>query len=220
VGEGTITLQSYGWQQALVDSAPGDPIYPYPRLDRDKVQPPGPVTYKTIVLDNAYTHLVLLPELGGRILRWLDRASGKEMFYANPVIKPTHWGARGWWLATGGMEWAFPVEEHGYVEWRPWNYQIERAGYWGSVILTTTDDRTGLVAEVTVTLDAWHSYVIVRPRIYNPTNSPQTFQFWLNGMFALSPDNRPSPELRFVLPCDAVTVHSTGDGGLPEAGSR
>ena len=218
VTEGTITLQSYGWQQALVDSAPDDPIYPYPRLDRDKIQPPGPVTYKTITIENTATRLILLPELGGRILRWLDKTSGKEMFYANPVIKPTHWGARGWWLATGGMEWAFPVEEHGYVEWRPWNVQIVRGGDQASVVLSDIDDRTGLVVEVMVSLEAGHSAVILRPRIHNPTDSAQTFQFWLNGMFALSPDNRPSPELRFILPCDTVTVHSTGDGGLPEAG--
>jgi hypothetical protein len=158
--------------------------------------------------------------LGGRILRWLDKASGQEMFYVNPVIKPTHWGAREWWLATGGIEWAFPVEEHGLVEWREWRYQIVREGDRVSVVLSDTDDRTGSIVEVTVTLEAARSFLLIRPRVHNPTDAEQTFQFWLNGMFALSPANRPSPELRFILPCDSLTVHSTSDRGLPEAGQE
>jgi hypothetical protein len=218
--EGTITLNSYGWEDALVETAPDDIIYPYPRLNRDLVTPPGPRTYKTVVLENAYTRLTLLPELGGRILRWLDKTSGQEMFYTNPVLKPTHWGAREWWLATGGIEWAFPVEEHGLVEWREWRYQITRDGERASVVLSDADDRTGLVVEVTVTLEAARSFLVIRPRIHNPTDAERSFQFWLNAMFALSPANRPSPELRFVLPCDSVIVHSTGDKGLPEAGQE
>jgi len=33
-----------------------------------------------------------VPELGGRILRWTDRTTGRQLFYTNPVVKPTHWG--------------------------------------------------------------------------------------------------------------------------------
>jgi hypothetical protein len=118
------------------------------------------------------------------------------------------------------MEWAFPVEEHGLVEWRPWRYRIVRSGERASVVLSDTDDRTGLIVEVTVSLEAARSSLIVRPRVHNPTDAAHAFQFWLNGMFALSPDNRPSPELRFIFPCDTVTVHSTGDGHVPEAGQQ
>jgi hypothetical protein len=216
--EGTITLNSYGWEDALVETAPDDPIYPYPRLDQGRVAPPAPRTYRTVVLSNEYARLTFLPELGGRLLRWLDLPSGREMFYANPVVKPTHWGARGWWLATGGMEWAFPVEEHGLVEWRPWEYRIDRGPDWAGIVLSTLDDRTGLVVEVAVLLESGRSYFTVRPRVHNPTASAQDYQFWLNSMVALSPSNRPSPELRFLVPGEVVTVHSTGDPGIPDAG--
>jgi hypothetical protein len=218
--EEAITLNSYGWEEALIKTAPDDPIYPYPRLDPDLVEPPAPRTYTAIVLENEYVRLTLLPELGGRLYRWLDKTSDQEMFYVNPVIKPTHWGARGWWLATGGMEWAFPAEEHGLVEWRPWRYQLVRGGDWVSITLTDQDDRTGLVVSVTVTLQAGRSYLGIRPRVHNPTGSTHAFQFWLNGMFALSPTNHPSPDLRFALPGDSVTIHSTSDKELPGAGSK
>lgn len=215
VWEGTVTLNSYGWEQALVPTAPDDPVYPYPRLNRDAVAPPGPRSYTAVYIQNEYVQLIVLPELGGRILRWTDRTTGRQLFYANSVIKPTGWGYRGWWLATGGMEWAFPTEEHGLNEYRPW--QHERL--WNGVRVWDTDDRTGLRVEVTVQLAAGSSRVTVTPRISNPTAQAQPYQFWANAMLTLSDSNAPSPHLVFVLPASEVIVHSTGDGSLPGAGA-
>jgi hypothetical protein len=215
VWEQEVTLPTYGWEQALVPTAPDDPIYPYPRLDFDAVGPPAPRSYRAVFLQNEYVQLVVVPELGGRILRWTDRVSGRQLFYANPVIKPTRWGYRGWWLATGGMEWAFPTEEHGLNEYRPW--QFERLG--NGVRVWDVDDRTGLRVEVTITLDRAHSYFTVSPRLTNPTDRPQPYQFWANAMLTLSDANAPSAALRFVLPDDAVTVHATADGSLPQPGA-
>jgi hypothetical protein len=49
-----ITLRSYDWRSALQPTKPGDPIYPYPRLDFDRVGPPRPVT-STVVPERAGT---------------------------------------------------------------------------------------------------------------------------------------------------------------------
>jgi hypothetical protein len=159
--------------------------------------------------------LIVLPEIGGRILRWTDRTTGRQLLYANPVIKPTHWGYRGWWFATGGIEWAFPTDEHGLNEYRPWQYQL----LWNGVRVWDTDDRTGLTVEVTIQLEAGSSRFSVTPHISNPTGEPQPYQFWSNAMLTLSDYNAPSPDLTFVLPASEAIVHSTSDGALPEAGS-
>lgn len=217
---GTAAANTYAWESALVDTSPGDIIYPYPRLDHSLIGPPMPRTYRSVVLENEHIRLTLLPELGGRIYRWLDKRTGQEMFYTNPVIKPTRWGVRGWWFATGGMEWAFPLEEHGLVEWQPWSYRITRDEQQVGVVLSYEEQRTGLLAEVSVTLEAGRSYISIAPRISNPTETGQSFQFWSNGMFALSPSNHPGGDLRFILPGDSVTVHSTGDQALPRAGEE
>lgn len=216
VWEQDITLDTYGWHDALVPTNPDDPIYPYPRLDFDAVTVPVPRTYRAVFIQNSYVQLVVVPELGGRILRWTDRTTGRQLFYANPVVKPTRWGYRGWWLATGGMEWAFPTEEHGLNEYRPWQYQL----LWNGVRVWDAEDRTGMTVEVTVWLDAEHNYFAVAPRITNPTGEPQRYQFWANAMLALSGGNAPSSDLIFILPDDAVTVHATGDGGLPGPGGQ
>lgn len=216
VWEQDVTLDTYGWQEALVPTGPDDESYPYPRLNFDAVTGPVPRTYRGVVVQNGYVQLVVVPELGGRILRWTNRTTGRQLFYANPVIKPTHWGYRGWWLATGGMEWAFPTEEHGLNEYRPWQYELLRNG----VRVWDTDDRTGMTVEVTIQVDGEHSYFTLTPRITNGTSEPQSYQFWINAMLALSDANAPSPDLIFILPDDAVTVHSTGDGGLPGPGGQ
>jgi len=214
VWEQDITLQTYGWRDALIPTEPGDPIYPYPRLDFDAVAPPEPRSYRAVVIQNPYVRLIVVPELGGRILRWTDRVTGRQLFYANPVVKPTRWGYRGWWLATGGMEWAFPTEEHGLNEYRPWQYQLLRNG----IRVWDTEDRTGMTIEVTIALQGGSSAFSVTPRIVNPTAAGHLYQFWANAMLTLSDANRPSPELTFVLPDDRVTVHATADESLPDPG--
>jgi len=216
VWEGTVTLNAYDWERALVPTAPDDPVYPHPRLDFGAVGGPAPRSYRAVFIQNDYAQLVVLPELGGRILRWTDRTTGRQLFYANPVVKPTHWGYRGWWLATGGMEWAFPTEEHGLIEYRPWEYRLMGDG----VYLRGVDDRSGLVVEVTVRLERGTSRVVISPRISNPTAEARRFQFWANAMLTLSDFNAPSGDLTFVLPVSEVIVHSTGDGSLPGPGGR
>jgi hypothetical protein len=214
--ETSLTLQTYGYERALIPTEPDDAIYPYPRLDPEQVTPAEPQAYRAIVLENDYVALTILPELGGRIYRWIDKATGHHLLYENPVIKPTQWGYRGWWLAAGGIEWAFPVEEHGLNEWRPWTATINQRGGEVSVTVQDVEERTGMTVGATITLDADHNYVILRPWASNTTDTAQSYQYWLNAMLALG-NNRVSKTTRFIIPADRVIIHSTGIEALPAA---
>jgi hypothetical protein len=214
VRETTVTLNTFDYQSALVRTAPDDAVYPYPRLNHDAVGPPSPQNHMAIVLENQYTQLTILPGLGGRIYRWVDKSTGQNLFYQNPVIKPTRWGHRGWWLATGGMEWALPTDEHGLNEASPWGYNLYQSPANAGITLVDTEEHSGLVSQVTIDLDAEHAYFTLTPRILNPTNRPITFKFWINGMFGLG-SQQPKEGVDFVLPGSKVTVHSTGDSSLP-----
>ncbi|MEW5956799.1 MAG: DUF5107 domain-containing protein, partial [Chloroflexota bacterium] len=214
VRETTLTINTYDYQSALAPTTPEDPVYPYPRLNHDQVGPPSAKNYLAIILENQYTRLTILPELGGRIYRWVDKTSGKNLFYENPVIKPTRWGYRGWWLATGGMEWALPTDEHGLSEASPWGYNLYQADGLAGVVLVDTDENSGLNSEINVSLDAQHAYFTLAPRIVNPTNRPISYKFWINGMFGLG-SPYPKSGIEFVLPGNKVTIHSTGDSSLP-----
>jgi len=217
VYEASLSVMTYDYQSALLSTTPDDPVYPYPRLDHNRVGPPSLRTYRAIVLENRYTQLTLLPELGGRLYRWIDKVSGRNLFYENPVIKPTHWGIRGWWLATGGMEWALPLEEHGLNEATPWHYTIERNPDHVSVSVSDVEKHSGLVCTVTVQLDDRHSYFKVSPQITNPTSDSVRYKFWINGMFSLG-SRQAETGLQFILPASHVMVHSSGDKTLPGPG--
>lgn len=210
-----MTIPTYGYQQALEPSGKDDPIYPYPHLNWGKMDPPAPKAYRAIILENGYIQVTILPEVGGRIWRIVDKTTGRAVTYQNPVVKPTHWGYRGWWLAVGGIEWCLPVEEHGLNEYRPWNAAVSGA----AVTVSDHEDRTGLDVAVTISLDAAHSYVTIQPRVTNSTGSPQKIQFWLNAMLALN-GNRATDSTRFLLPSSQVTLHSTGQDGMPEPGGK
>ncbi|MCB0209422.1 MAG: DUF5107 domain-containing protein [Anaerolineae bacterium] len=217
VYETALTINTFDYEPALIPTTPEDIVYPYPRMDHNQVGPPSPKSHRAIILENQYLQLTVLPDLGGRIYRWIDKASGKNLFYENPVIKPTTWGNRGWWLATGGMEWALPMDEHGLSEASPWVYQLHQGPDFAGVTLTDTEENSGLVSEIGITLDGEHAYFTLSPRIYNPTQQPINYKFWLNGMFGLG-SQQPGTGIDLVLPGKQVTIHSTSDSSLPGEG--
>lgn len=210
----TITIPTYDYQQALYVPDMSDPVYPYHRLDFARLGMVAPRVYQAVALENAYVKVIILPELGGRVYSWLDKTTNRAIAYSNPVIKPVEeWGYRGWWLATGGIEWCLPTDEHGLNEYRPW--RTARTG--ASVTVSDREDRTGLDVQVTLSLDSVHNYLTIQPRIANNTGSTQRFKFWLNAMLAFA-NNRVSNETRFIMPSGQATIHSTGDPGLPAEG--
>ncbi len=217
VMESSLTLDTYNWQAGLITvTDPSDPVYPYPRLDAGRVTTKAPRIYATVVLENDYVQVTVLPEIGGRVIRWADKTTGRLLTYANPVIKPAMtWGYRGWWLGTGGLEWAFPVEEHGLNEYRPWRYELLAGPDWRGVRVWDVESHTGLTIEITLRLFAGRSDMQITPRIVNGTGQARAFQFWINAMLTLSGGNAPSNGLRFWAPTAQMKVHSTNDPALP-----
>ena len=226
-----IEIPTYPYAQFL--SAATDPAvsdYPLLALDRgayDGSNPqPALVTYDLLVLENRYLRLSILPDLGGRIYECVFKPTGNDEFYRNPVIKPTHWGPAGsehpaganWWLAAGGLEWGFPVEEHGYEWATKWEYKAKTLTDGGVTVSLTTGDQGRPFAVVTVTLPPDSATFTVQPRIVDAGDAPFRFKWWDNAMLAPGAANAPGPDLCFILPGSEVTVHSTGDESLPDPG--
>lgn len=215
----TIPIPTHPVDQALVYSL--NPTYniSYAKLDRSRYDGGRLVnrTFNLIILENDYLKLSLMPELGGRIYQAIFKPTGNNMFYQNPVLKPSPWGPpeMGWWLAAGGMEWGLPVEEHGYEWGIPWNYKVTDLpdGAMVEVWDSTAPDR--LRAKVAITLPDNAAFFQVAPTLENPTTNPIDYKFWLNAMLAPGAANGVSPNLRIIMPTNDVTVHSTGDHRLP-----
>ncbi len=227
-----ITLPTYPYEtfvRTANDPALGD--YPVPVLDRaayDASNPqPAAKAYRLLVLENRYLRLGILPDLGGRIYQCIFKPTGSNEFYSNPVIKPTRWGppsppypeGANWWLAAGGLEWGFPVEEHGYEWGTSWGFDhVTQANGGVMVTLFTRGGPRNPYAVVDIILPPDVAYFVIRPHIINPTGGAFRFKWWHNAMLAPGAANKPGPDLRFIFPASDVTVHSSGDPALPGAG--
>lgn len=219
-----MQIPAYPYQQYLTISHTVAFNLSMPRLDwqafeRDSPQP-ALRRLSTLVLENEYLKLTVLPELGGRLYQAVFKPTGHGVFYNNPVLKPSHWGheSQGWWLAAGGMEWGLPVEEHGYEWGVPWQYGAAMQGDLASITVWDSRAADRLRAGVTIALRAGEASFTVSPRLENPTAQTVRYQFWLNGMVSSSGTNKVSEGTEFILPASQVTVHSTGDRTLPLPG--
>ncbi|MEZ4593195.1 MAG: DUF5107 domain-containing protein [Chloroflexota bacterium] len=221
--QGTVTISSYQYDHpdCVIATSPGDFVYPYPRINHDCVfqKPRLDRTFTAITLHNSYVAVTVLPELGGRLYRWQDKVTGRQLLYANPVLKPTAWGWRGWWLASGGIEWAFPTDEHGLNEYRPWDYTTEVLSDTVSITVSDVEDQTGMTVGATISLDGDHSFMTLEPFVVNDTAVSHPYQFWLNAMIALG-DNTTNDQTEFIIPATQVQVHSRDANAsyLPTAG--
>ncbi|MGE5530592.1 MAG: DUF5107 domain-containing protein, partial [Bacteroidota bacterium] len=224
-----LTYPYAGYLRQTTD--PDREDYPVLSLDQSAYSASNPQpqmkAYRLLVLENRYLRLGILPDLGGRIYECVFKPTGSNEFYSNTVIKPTTWGpgsppyppGANWWPAAGGLEWGFPVEEHGYEFGTVWGFDHVSQDDGGVMITVFT--KTGPqnpYAVVDIILPPDTAYFVVQPRVVNPLGGPFSFKFWENAMLAPGKANSVSPDLRFVFPASQVTVHSTGDATLPQAG--
>ncbi|GEM_PF-463251 len=225
VYETSVTLPTYPYERYQTDAV--DPAFnwPYKRFDWERFQADRPApeerSYRLLVLENDYLRISILPELGGRIWEVVHKPTGADMFYRNPVVKPSPWGPgeqRGW-LALGGLEWDLPVVEHGYAWGEEWGHlPLQHSPELASVTVFTPRDGRWLNASVTVSLHAGAASFQIEPTITNLGPQALEFAYWQTALLAPGGGNKPTDQLRFLLPGDQMTVHSTEDPRLPEPG--
>lgn len=226
VKEAEITIPSYPYEAYLREAFDTQYGTPYLWLDRAAYESASHTLvekrFKAIILENEYLRLTIVPELGGRIYKCLFKPTGQNLFYENSVLKPSYWGPltreENWWLAAGGMEWAFPKDEHGYEWGTPWQYSI---GYKeGGITLSLWDtEAERLRVKIDISLLPGRAYFTLRPHIENPASIETQYQFWSNALLTLG-NKSISPETRFIYPTPQVIVHGSGDPNLPQAGER
>src|SRR5258708_24447623 len=73
-------------------------VYPYPVIDKIQDEK-RPRSYRLVFLENEYLHIEIMPELGGRIYRALDKTNGYDFVYYNRVIKPALVCLAGPWIS-------------------------------------------------------------------------------------------------------------------------
>ncbi|TVY02176.1 DUF5107 domain-containing protein [Cohnella terricola] len=177
-------------------------VYPHPVVDKimdDKQNQ----TYRVVVLENEYLRVEIMPELGGRIYRALDKTNDYDFVYYNKVIKPALVGLAGPWIS-GGIEFNWPQHHrpntYGPVEYRSTNNDDGSTTVWVSEI----DRMYGTKVTTGFTLYPDKAYLEISAQMYNRTAVPQTFLWWANPAVAVN-DHTQS-----VFPPDVTAVFDHG----------
>ncbi len=153
-------------------------VYPLPfieGIDRDA----HVRRWDAVHIENRYLRLMILPELGGRIHVAVDKATGRDLFYRNNVIKPALVGLAGPWIS-GGVEFNWP-QHHRPGTYLPTDCEIEEEAD-GSVTVWCSDHdpfaRMKGMHGIRLRPDV--AAIEARVRLFNRTPLTQTFLWWAN----------------------------------------
>ena len=207
----TVTLPTYGTGKAdrnpmflekRVYQGSSGKVYPLPVVDRI-LDEKADRDYTAVILENDYLYVMVLPELGGRIQRALDKTNGYDFVYYNEVIKPALVGLLGPWIS-GGIEFNWPQHHRpttfAPVDWRT----LENPDGSCAVEMSEVDQMYGTKGKMTFTLYPDRAYIEVRGQLYNRTHLPQTFLWWANPAVAVNDDTQS------VFPPDVSAVYDHG----------
>lgn len=154
-------------------------VYPVPFIDK-VFDEPVPVSYQSILLENEFVRLVMLPEIGGRIFLGQDKTNvDYDFFYRQDVIKPALVGLAGPWIS-GGVEFNWP-QHHRPGTFMPTDVHLEHeSGGAATVWLSEHDPLERLKGMHGIRLRPGSSLVELRARLYNRTPLTRTFLWWAN----------------------------------------
>ena len=153
-------------------------VYPLPCTDRI-AEKPRPHTWDAVYIENEYLLVMLLPELGGRIHRIVDKTNGYDAIYYQPVIKPALVGLAGPWCS-GGIEFNSP-QHHRPSTFIPTDVAIEKRPDGSAIVwMSEHDPMVRMKGMHGVRLHPGKSYLELCVRAYNRTSDVQTFLWWAN----------------------------------------
>ncbi|WP_419892281.1 DUF5107 domain-containing protein [Paenibacillus xylanexedens] len=177
-------------------------VYPHPVIDsiEDEAQMKS---YRLVILENEYVRIEMMPELGGRIYRALDRTNNYDFVYYNRVIKPALVGLAGPWIS-GGIEFNWP-QHHRPNTFGPVDYTFGGNEDGSATVWVGEIDRMyGTKMTAGFTLHPGKAYLEIHAEVYNRTSAPQTFLWWANPAVAVN-DHTQS-----VFPPDVTAVLDHG----------
>jgi tetratricopeptide (TPR) repeat protein len=153
-------------------------VYPLPFCDHIGEKPVAH-DWEAVFIENEFLEVMILPALGGRIHRMIDKMNGYDVVYYQPVIKPALVGLAGPWIS-GGIEFNWP-QHHRPSTFMPADVSIEHhADGSATVWLGEHDPMARMKGMHGVCLHPGRSVLELKARAYNRTDDVQTFLWWAN----------------------------------------
>jgi tetratricopeptide (TPR) repeat protein len=188
VTRGTLTIPSY----QVMDPDPNPVffngrryqgakgvVYPYPLIHNltDSLEDKD---YQSVIIENEFIEVCILPELGGRIYYARDKRNDYFFLYYNRVIKPALIGMTGAWIS-GGVEWNIP-HHHRASSFMPVDHSItENPDGSSTVWVGETELRHGSKWIVGVTLHPGSILIEITVRVFNTTPYQNSILAWANA---------------------------------------
>lgn len=165
--------------------------------------------YDTVILENGYLKVTLLPSYGGRILSIIHKPTGRELLYQNamgtPYLMTEDIFYYDYLVIMGGIFPSFPEPEHGRYWNQPYQFQVVSESPEAiTVRMSRKDDqdvttgvparydvgRTDILVELDVTLRAGRSTVQLDTKLTNTrTSAVSKFEYWT--ITTLAPGSTP-----------------------------
>jgi len=176
-------------------------IYPIPYSD-GITDTKTDIEYDVFTIENEYIKTQVVPALGGKILRGLDKVGNYDFIYYNEVVKPALVGIAGPWIS-GGIEFNWP-QHHRPTTYMPLEAVIEENADGGKTVWTgEVEPMNRMKGMAGITVDAGRSYIKAKVRVYNRTALPQLFMWWANLAVPVNNDYRTV----FPPDCEWVNDH-------------
>jgi tetratricopeptide (TPR) repeat protein len=167
-------------------------VYPYPMMDK-LTDIRETKKYKALILENKYLQIIVLPEIGGRILSAVDKTNNYNFFYRHQVIKPALIGMLGAWIS-GGCEWNLP-HHHRATTFMPVDYTLQENSDGSKTIwVGETELHHRMKWIIGMTLYPNKSYLEVIVKLFNRTPFAHSFLYWAN------PAVHAGPEYQVIFP--------------------
>lgn len=155
-------------------------FYPYYRFD-GFTNNPKEEGWKIVSLENQYIKVFVAPEIGGKVLGAIDKASGEEFIYFNKVVKFRDIAMRGAWTS-GGIEFNFGSIGHAPTTASPVNYLLrDNADGSVSCFVGAPDITSRTEWRVEIRLQPDKSYFETNAIWYNPTNLNSSLYNWMTA---------------------------------------
>jgi tetratricopeptide (TPR) repeat protein len=160
--------------------------------------------WKIVELENPFIKVMVLPEVGGKVMGALEKSTGKEFIYLNHVMKFRSIGIRGPWTS-GGIEHNFGLDL-GHAPWTaaPVDYMLkENADGSVSCIVGGLDLASRTQWRIIILLPKDKAYFETQSLWYNPNPLHDAYLSWENAAYKATND------LEFFFP----GTHHIGHGG-------
>lgn len=135
---------------------------------------------RTAVLENGFLKAVFLPDLGGRLWRLTDKASGRELVYTNDALRYSDLAVTGAWFS-GGIEWNAGIIGHSPFTTEPL-YVAQTSLPSGAPVLRMYEyERVrGVCYQIDFWLEETDRFLNCRMRIENTNEETVPMYWWSN----------------------------------------